>query len=171
MTTLFTTTLETALTGTNGFTSVGAAPTLDTASTIKGAQCARWNSATAGVGTLQPASDQSTVYFSFYFKANSYPAAPRFFRAVDSAGDMLGGVLLKARFWQRWAATPLNARQAKVLNRVLDGFEGKLTSSKWAALAKCSPDTALRDIHELMALGVLRRAEGGGRSSAYELEA
>ncbi len=92
-------------------------------------------------------------------------------RAVDSAGDMLGGVLLKARFWQRWAATPLNARQAKVLNRVLDGFEGKLTSSKWAALAKCSPDTALRDIHELMALGVLRRAEGGGRSSAYELEA
>lgn len=87
MTTLFTTTLETALTGTNGFTSVGAAPTLDTASTIKGAQCARWNSATVGVGTLQPASDQSTVYFSFYFKANSYPAAPRFFRAVDSTGS------------------------------------------------------------------------------------
>lgn len=90
-------------------------------------------------------------------------------RAVDSAGDLLGGVLMKARFWQRWAATPLNARQAKVLNRMLEGFEGKLTSSKWAALAKCSPDTALRDIHELMALGVLRRGEGGGRSSAYEL--
>lgn len=86
MTTLFTTTLETALTGTNGFSSVGANPTLDTASTIKGAQCARWTAATSGVGTLQPASDQNAVYFSLYFKANSYPAAPRFMRAVDSAG-------------------------------------------------------------------------------------
>lgn len=87
MTTLFTTTLETALTGTNGFSSVGAsAPTLDTASTIKGAQCARWNAATSGVGTLQPAADQSTVYFSFYIKINAHVAAPRFVRAVDNAG-------------------------------------------------------------------------------------
>jgi Fic family protein len=57
----------------------------------------------------------------------------------------------------------------KLLNRLLDGFEGKLTSSKWAAIAKCSPDTALRDINELMLLGVLVKSEAGGRSTAYEL--
>lgn len=90
-------------------------------------------------------------------------------RALDSAQHMLDAVLAKARFWQRWAATPLNERQARLLNRLLDGFEGKLTSSKWAAIAKCSPDTALRDINELIELGVLRRAEGGGRSTAYEV--
>ena len=89
-------------------------------------------------------------------------------RAVDSAGHTLGGVLAKARFWQRWAATPMNERQIKLLNRWLDGFEGKLTSSKWAAIAKCSPDTALRDINELIASGVLRKAEGSGRATAYE---
>jgi Fic family protein len=62
-------------------------------------------------------------------------------RAVDQAHHTLDAVLAKARFWQRWAATPLNERQVKLLNRLLDGFEGKLTSSKWAAIAKCSPDT------------------------------
>jgi Fic family protein len=56
-----------------------------------------------------------------------------------------------------------------MLNRLLDGFDGKLTSSKWAAIAKCSPDTALRDINDLVALGALRRAAGGGRSTGYEL--
>ena len=79
-------------------------------------------------------------------------------------------MLVKARFWQRWAGTPLNERQVKLLNRLLDGFEGKLTSSKWAAIAKCSPDTALRDINELIVLGVLRKTAGGGRSTAYELD-
>lgn len=63
----------------------------------------------------------------------------------------------------------MNERQVSLLNRLLDGLEGKLTSSKWAAIAKCSPDTALRDINELMALGVLRKTEGGGRSTGYEL--
>ncbi|MBI4756420.1 MAG: Fic family protein [Betaproteobacteria bacterium] len=90
-------------------------------------------------------------------------------RAVDSAQHTLDAVLVKARFWQRWAGTPLNVRQVKLLNRLLDGFEGKLTSSKWAAIAKCSADTALRDISELIALGVVRRMAGGGRSTAYEL--
>ncbi|QAU35115.1 Fic family protein [Janthinobacterium sp. 17J80-10] len=90
-------------------------------------------------------------------------------RAVDSAQDTLDAVLGKARFWQRWAGTPMNERQVKLLNRLLDGFEGKLTSSKWGAIAKCSADTALRDINELMALGVLRKAPGAGRSTAYEL--
>ena len=63
----------------------------------------------------------------------------------------------------------MNERQLKVLGRLLDGFEGKLTSSKWAALTKCSPDTALRDINDLLARGVLRKTEGGGRSTGYAL--
>ncbi len=88
-------------------------------------------------------------------------------RAVTSAHSTLDAVLVKARFWQRWAGTTLNERQIKVLNRVLDGLEGKLTSSKWAALAKCSADTALRDITHLLELGVLSKAQGGGRSTAY----
>ena len=90
-------------------------------------------------------------------------------RAVTSAQSTLDTVLAKARFWQRWAETPMNERQVKLLNRLLDRFDGKLTSSKWAAIAKCSPDTALRDINEMVALGVLVKSEAGGRSTAYEL--
>ena len=81
----------------------------------------------------------------------------------------LAGVLYKARFWHRCATTPMNARQITLLNRLLDGFEGKLTTGKWATISKCSPDTALRDITELIAIGVLRRTPGGGRSTGYEL--
>ncbi len=91
-------------------------------------------------------------------------------RAVDLAQHTLDTVLIKARFWQRWAATPLNARQVNLLNRLIDGFEGKLTSSKWAAMAKCSPDTALRDITDLLVRGVLRKSGAGGRSTHYELK-
>ena len=90
-------------------------------------------------------------------------------RAVQGADATLAGVLDKAQFWQRWAGTPMNARQTLVLNRVLDGMEGKLTNAKWAAIAKCSPDTALRDINDLLTLGVLARLEGGGRNTAYIL--
>jgi Fic family protein len=90
-------------------------------------------------------------------------------RAVDQAQHTLDAVLAKARFWQRWASMPLNERQAKLLNRLLDGFDGKLTSSKWATIAKCSPDTALRDLADLVARGVLRKSEAGGRSTSYEL--
>ena len=93
-------------------------------------------------------------------------------RAVDQAQHTLDAVLVKTRFWQRWAApdsAPLNERQVRLLNRLLDGFEGKLTSSKWAAIAKCSPDTALRDITDLLARGVLRKSDAGGRSTSYEL--
>lgn len=90
-------------------------------------------------------------------------------RAVDEAQHTLDAVLAKARFWQRFAGTPMNERQVKLVNRMLDGFEGKLTTSKWAAIAKCSPDTALRDINELLAHGVLRKAAAGGRSTHYEL--
>ena len=90
-------------------------------------------------------------------------------RAVDQAQHTVDVVLAKARHWQRWATLPMNGRQVKLLNRLLDGFEGKLTSSRWAAIAKCSPDTALRDINDLVALGVLRKADAGGRSTSYAL--
>ena len=90
-------------------------------------------------------------------------------RAVDEAQHTLNAVLAKTRFWQRWATTPLNERQVKLVNRMLDGFEGKLTSSKWAAIAKCSPDTALRDITDLVNRGVLQKSHAGGRSTSYEL--
>ncbi len=92
-------------------------------------------------------------------------------RAVQGADGLLVAVLDKAQFWQRWAGTPMNARQTQVLNKVLDGMEGKLTNAKWAAIGKCSADTALRDINDLLVLGVLRRLEGGGRSTGYELVA
>jgi Fic family protein len=65
----------------------------------------------------------------------------------------------------------MNARQTLVINRVLDDFEGKLTNARWAALGKCSADTALRDINDLLARGVLRKLEGRGRSTGYELGA
>lgn len=90
-------------------------------------------------------------------------------RAIASAEDTLESVLVKARFWERFAKEALNKRQIKVLNRVLDGFEGKLTSSKWAKLAKCSQDTAGRDINDLIERGALRKNPGGGRSTSYSL--
>lgn len=90
-------------------------------------------------------------------------------RAVESAHQTLDRVLAKARFWQHVAAIPMNERQIKVLNRLLDGFEGKLTTSKWAALAKCSSDTALRDINDLVQRGVLMKSAAGGRSTSYEI--
>ncbi len=90
-------------------------------------------------------------------------------RALDQAQFTLDAVLTKTRFWQRGATMSLNERQVKLLNKLLDGFEGKLTSSKWAAIAKCSPDTALRDINDLLARGVLRKLDAGGRSTSYEM--
>ncbi len=90
-------------------------------------------------------------------------------RAIDGAESILAGVLKKARFWEKHAGDALNDRQRDMLNRLLDGFEGKLTSSKWAALEKCSPDTALRDISDLLERGILVKDEGGGRSTSYSL--
>jgi Fic family protein len=89
--------------------------------------------------------------------------------AVDGAEDTLCAVLEKARFWRRFAAESLNDRQIKVLNRLFDGFEGKLTSSKWARIAKCSQDTAYRDILDLVKRGALQKEAGGGRSTSYSL--
>lgn len=90
-------------------------------------------------------------------------------RAVDAAEKILASVFQKADFWKRNAATALNGRQRDMINRLLDGIEGKLTSSKWATIEKCSPDTALRDIAELIELGFLRKDEAGGRSTSYSL--
>jgi Fic family protein len=90
-------------------------------------------------------------------------------RAVDGAQQTLGTVLTKARFWERFAKTPLNERQVLVLNKVLTGFDGKLTTSKWAKLAKSSQDTAYRDILDLLERGVLQKDPGGGRSTSYSL--
>ena len=90
-------------------------------------------------------------------------------RAIEGARTTLAAVLDKARFWEKIVAVPLNNRQRLVINRLLDGFEGKLTTSKWARLANCSHDTALRDILGLVERGILTRNPGGGRSTSYAL--
>ena len=90
-------------------------------------------------------------------------------RAFDGAEDILATVLGKARFWEAMSGQPLSGRQRAVINRLLDGFEGRLTSSKWAALTKTSPDTALRDISDLVARGILVKDTAGGRSTGYFL--
>ena len=90
-------------------------------------------------------------------------------RAIQSAQTTLSGVLHKAEFWESLQDFALNERQRRVLNRLLDGFEGKLTTSKWAAFAKCSQDTALRDILPLVEQGILIRSPRGGRSTSYTL--
>ena len=90
-------------------------------------------------------------------------------RAIDGAETILGAVLVKARFWDRVRGVPLNKRQTLVVNRLLDGFEAKLTTSKYAKLTKSSQDTALRDIMPLVESGILIRSSEGGRSTSYEL--
>lgn len=89
--------------------------------------------------------------------------------AITLSETELQHVLGKARFWEANRETPLNDRQRLMLNKLIDGFEGKLTSSKWASIAKCSQDTALRDIEALIALGVLEKEPAGGRSTSYRL--
>jgi Fic family protein len=90
-------------------------------------------------------------------------------RAIDGAETLLASVLTKARFWESIGASPLNDRQRLILNKQLDGFDGKLTSSKWAKLTKSSQDTAQRDITGLVQRGILVRSEEGGRSTSYTL--
>jgi Fic family protein len=90
-------------------------------------------------------------------------------RAIEGAQTALSGVLARSRFWESMATVNLNQRQRLVLHRLLDNFEGKLTTSKWAKLAKCSQDTAMRDILALVERGVLVRGPEGGRSTSYSL--
>jgi Fic family protein len=90
-------------------------------------------------------------------------------RAIDGAQTTLAVVLTKARFWESMAGVAINERQRLVLNRLLDGFAGELTTSKYAKLTKCSQDTALRDILPLVERGILTRNPKGGRSTSYAL--
>lgn len=91
-------------------------------------------------------------------------------RAINAAEEILTSVLNKARFWGTYADVSFNDRQRLMVNMLLDGFEGKLTSTKWAKLAKCSQDTALRDILSLVECGVLTKDSAGGRSTSYSLQ-
>lgn len=90
-------------------------------------------------------------------------------RSIQGAGEQTKEAMLKANFWSQWSGVSLNERQMKMLNKLLDGFEGKLTNKKWVAINKCSPDTALRDIKELIDRGILVSAGAGGRSTHYVL--
>jgi Fic family protein len=101
-------------------------------------------------------------------------------RAISLSEENLSGITQKAKFWESHQAVAFNERQRKMLNKLMDGFdrvspsalavaEGKLTSSKWAKIAKCSPDTALRDIQDLIEKGILEKEEGGGRSTSYRI--
>lgn len=90
-------------------------------------------------------------------------------RAIDAAEATCTGVLRKADFWQRYAREPFSPRQKTVMNRLLDGFEGKLTAKKWAALGKCSVDTAQRDLTDLVARGILVKNPGGSKNTSYAL--
>lgn len=92
-------------------------------------------------------------------------------RALVATDETLGRVMQKARFWDAHAATEFSARQRLMLNKLLDGFEGKLNTSKWAKIAKCSQDTALRDIQDLVNHDILQKEEAGGRSTSYYLVA
>ncbi len=91
-------------------------------------------------------------------------------RAMQGADDKLSAVFIEARYRRHWADIPMNERQIKLLNRLLDGFYGKLTSSKWAKIAKCSQHTAQRDIAGLLRRGVLLKSDAGGRSTSYQLK-
>lgn len=90
--------------------------------------------------------------------------------ALNSTDTVLNRVLFKAEFWNRHAETVMNERQRKMLNKILGEFEGKLTSSKWAKMTKCSKDTAIRDIKDLIDKGILKKEDAGGRSTNYELK-
>lgn len=89
-------------------------------------------------------------------------------QAIIASGTILGRLLQKTRFWRRYSMVALNARQIQLLNRLWDGFEGNMTSSKWAKIGKCSQDTAARELAELVSCGALQRV-GQGRSTHYVL--
>lgn len=89
--------------------------------------------------------------------------------ALNSTEEILVKVLFKGNFWQIHSKTIINERQKKLINKLLDGFDGKLTSSKWAKIAKCSKDTAIRDINDLIKKEILQKEEVGGRSTNYKI--
>jgi Fic family protein len=90
-------------------------------------------------------------------------------RSFLGTNDMLSNVLMKARFWEKHTGLDLNDRQKLILNRMLNGIEGKMTSSKWAKMAKCSKETAIRDIQDLIGKDIMVKEAAGGRSTSYVL--
>lgn len=90
--------------------------------------------------------------------------------SIDSTEETLSKIFYKAEFWKLHSTTILNTRQQKILNRLFDGFDGKLTTSKWGKINKCSQDTALRDIQDLIRKDILQKEASGGRSTNYELK-
>ena len=90
-------------------------------------------------------------------------------QALSDAEATLGATIWKNRFWESLSGLPINNRQHAMLSRLLEGFEGKLTTSKWAQITKCSQDTALRDIADLIRRGILVQDAAGGRSTSYSL--
>jgi len=90
-------------------------------------------------------------------------------RALDSSLDILDTVLFKHRYWTKYRGVRINDRQEKLITRLMDGFKGKLTTSKWAKMAKCSQDTALRDIQDLMNKGMMTQNIGKGKNTSYDL--
>lgn len=91
-------------------------------------------------------------------------------RSISLSEENLSRVIQKAKFWEQNQANSLNSRQRAILNKLMEGFHGKLTTSKWAKMARCSSDTALRDIQDLITKGILEREESGGRSTSYRLK-
>ena len=90
--------------------------------------------------------------------------------ALDATDVTLSSIMQKAMFWERYGTSNLNDRQRLIINKLLDGFEGKLNTSKWAKIAKSSSDTALRDIQHLIDKGILMKEGAGGRSTSYILK-
>jgi len=88
--------------------------------------------------------------------------------ALEAALKKVEDVFKKARFWEEHSTVVFNERQVIMLNKILDGFEGNVTSGKWAKLNKCSTDTALNDLNDLVKKGVLKKSAAGGRSTYYE---
>jgi len=111
--------------------------------------------------TAQKASQNVTAWQHWFLTCLNH--------AFEDAHARLADALRKARFWEYFAREPLNERQIKVLHRVMDDWQGKLTSSKWAKIANCSQDTAGRDIKSLIVLGALSKDPGGGRSTSYSV--
>lgn len=91
-------------------------------------------------------------------------------RALNTTDERLQSVLRKTKFWDRHTETAINGRQRLMINKLFEGFDGKLTSSKWAKITKCSADTALRDIQDLIAKGILMKEDAGGRNTSYLLK-
>lgn len=92
-----------------------------------------------------------------------------FIQSLVETQSTLFQVIQKANFWNKHQGVALNERQSEMLNKLLDDFEGKLTSTKWVKIMECSPDSALRDIQDLIQKGLLEKEEGGGRSTNYRL--